>query len=123
MGSWVSNTHGHAGFGWFGPQNHHRLIWAGRGLDKIDGIKDSDGHVVDIVRLHRSEASLRSHEDRRMESPMYLSFYAPTGLESVKSFRLKCRGKCRQGHYSMAYISQGGQPLRVTSPTWHVCES
>ena len=28
---------------WFGPQNHHRLIWAGRGLDKIDDQKDFGG--------------------------------------------------------------------------------
>ena len=58
-----------------------------------------------------------------MSASMYLSFYAPTGLESVESFRLKCRGKRRQGHYAMAYISQGGQPLTGTSPTWLVFES
>ena len=42
-GSWASNAHGHTGLNGLGPQNHRHLIWAGRGLDKIDDIKDSDG--------------------------------------------------------------------------------
>ena len=31
-----------------------RLLWVGRGLDKIEDLKGSDGHVVDIVRMRRS---------------------------------------------------------------------
>jgi hypothetical protein len=54
MGSWVGNTHGHAGFGWFGPQNHHRLIWAGRGLDKIETLKSRRRHVAKIAGMRRS---------------------------------------------------------------------
>ena len=54
MGSWVGNTHGHAGFGWFGPQNHHRLIWAGRDPNKIETLKVTGRHVVDIAHLRRS---------------------------------------------------------------------
>ena len=42
-GSWASNAHGHTGLNGLGPQNHRHLIWAGRGLDKIEDIKDSDG--------------------------------------------------------------------------------
>ena len=41
-------------FRWFGPQNHHRLICTGRGLDKIETLKVTGGHVVGIARLRRS---------------------------------------------------------------------
>ena len=58
-----------------------------------------------------------------MRPSMYLSGFAPTGVESVESFSLKCRVSVVWVHYSMAYINQGGQPLRVTSPTWCVCEN
>ena len=30
------------------------LLWAGRSLDKIETLKVSDGHVVDIARMRRS---------------------------------------------------------------------
>ena len=53
---------------------------------------------------------------------MYLSGFAPTGVESVESFSLKCSVSVVWVIISMAYISQGGQPHRKTSPTWLVCE-
>ena len=31
-----------------------RLLWAGRSSDKIETLKVSDGHVVDIARMRRT---------------------------------------------------------------------
>ena len=42
---------------WFdglGLKTITRLLWVGRGLDKIETLKVSDGRVVDIARLRRS---------------------------------------------------------------------
>ena len=41
-------------FRWFGPQNYHRFIWVGRGSNKIETLKVTGGHVVDIAWLRRS---------------------------------------------------------------------
>ena len=41
-------------FDGLGHKTITRLIWVGRGPNKIEDLKDSDGHVVDIARLCRS---------------------------------------------------------------------
>ena len=58
------------------------LLWAGRSLDKIETLKETDGHVADIPRMRRIEATTRSYGRRWMNSSMYLSGFAPTGVES-----------------------------------------
>ena len=58
------------------------LLWAGRSLDKIETLKVTDGHVADIPRMRRIEATTRSYGRRWMSTSMYLSGFAPTGVES-----------------------------------------
>ena len=58
------------------------LLWADRSLDKIETLKVTDGHVADIPRMRRIEATTRSYGRHWMSTSMYLSGFAPTGVES-----------------------------------------
>ena len=69
-------------FGGLGLKTIAHLLWAGRSLDKIETLKVTDGHVADIPWMRKIKATTRSYGRRWMSTSMYLSGFAPMGVES-----------------------------------------
>ena len=74
--TWALRFHG------LGLKTITHLLLVDRSPDKIETLKVSDGHVVDIARMHRSYATTRSNGRHWMSTSMYISGFAPMGVES-----------------------------------------